>query len=137
MEKYPQYVHPNNAMKFISNDNGETFNLCHFWSNFEIADLRFWRSEAYTKYFEFLEAAGGFYYERWGDAPVHSLAVALFLDKDQIHWFDDIGYNHAPFNHCPTGEAHTRGRCWCDPKETFDWADYSCTGKWVDVMGGR
>ncbi len=33
------------------------------WSNFEIADLNFWRSEPYMKYFEFLEAKGGFYYE--------------------------------------------------------------------------
>lgn len=33
------------------------------WSNFEIGDLRFWRGEAYMKYFEHLDAAGGFYYE--------------------------------------------------------------------------
>ena len=33
------------------------------WSNFEIASLEFWRSEAYSKYFDFLEATGGFYYE--------------------------------------------------------------------------
>lgn len=33
------------------------------WSNFEIGDMDFWRSEAYTKYFEFLESKGGFYYE--------------------------------------------------------------------------
>lgn len=33
------------------------------WSNFEIADMNFWRSEAYTKYFDHLEATGGFYYE--------------------------------------------------------------------------
>ena len=32
------------------------------WSNFEIADLEFWRSEAYTKYFEYLDSTGGFYY---------------------------------------------------------------------------
>ena len=33
------------------------------WSNFEIADMDFWRSEAYSKFFEFLEKKGGFYYE--------------------------------------------------------------------------
>jgi hypothetical protein len=33
------------------------------WSNFEIADMDFWRSEAYTKFFEYLENTGGFYYE--------------------------------------------------------------------------
>lgn len=33
------------------------------WSNFEIASMDFWRGEAYTKYFEYLDATGGFYYE--------------------------------------------------------------------------
>jgi hypothetical protein len=51
---------------------------CHFWSNFEIGDLDFWRGEAYSAYFDHLEAAGGFYYERWGDAPVHSIGASLF-----------------------------------------------------------
>ena len=35
------------------------------WSNFEIADLDFWRGEAYTKFFEYLDRTGGFYYEVW------------------------------------------------------------------------
>jgi alpha 1,2-mannosyltransferase len=55
------------------------YNLCHFWSNFEIASLDFYRSEVYRKYFQYLDSTGGFFYERWGDAPVHSLAVSLFL----------------------------------------------------------
>ena len=33
------------------------------WSNFEIADMDFWRSEAYQAYFDYLESKGGFYYE--------------------------------------------------------------------------
>jgi alpha 1,2-mannosyltransferase len=33
------------------------------WSNFEIGDLDFWRGEAYSKFFEFLDEKGGFYYE--------------------------------------------------------------------------
>lgn len=42
---------------------------CHLhrildWTNFEIGDLDFFReSEGYNKYFEHLDAAGGFYYE--------------------------------------------------------------------------
>lgn len=88
--------------------------LYSVWSNFEIADMDFWRSEAYMKFFEYLEATGGFYYEvtlsisslfvfaeyaqRWGDAPVHSIAAALFARKDQLHFFKDIGkLGHMPF----------------------------------------
>jgi hypothetical protein len=33
------------------------------WSNFEIADMDFWRSEAYQEFFDHLESKGGFYYE--------------------------------------------------------------------------
>jgi hypothetical protein len=33
------------------------------WSNFEIADMDWFRGEAYQKYFDFLEKKGGFYYE--------------------------------------------------------------------------
>ena len=71
-------------MGFLSNTGGDTYNLCHCkifyffclswrpsltsihtidWSNFEIADMNFWRGEAYTAFFEFLEKTGNFYYE--------------------------------------------------------------------------
>jgi hypothetical protein len=33
------------------------------WSNFEIADMDFWRGEAYTAFFDHLDKTGGFYYE--------------------------------------------------------------------------
>ncbi|CAG8768090.1 14989_t:CDS:2, partial [Acaulospora colombiana] len=98
---HPEYLPEDNAMKFISDDDGLTFNLCH-------SDMDFWRSEPYMKYFEFLDEKGGFYYERWGDAPVHSLGVALFAHKDQLHWFNEIGYRHDLLQHCPQGDLHTK-----------------------------
>jgi len=130
MEQYPQYLTEGNALKFLSDDGGQTYNRCHFWSNFEIADLDLWRSEAYMKFFEFLDQKGGFYYERWGDAPVHSIGAALFAKKEQIHFFEDIGYKHNPFIHCPQGASHAKGKCWCDVKENFDYEWYSCTNKY-------
>lgn len=88
--------------------------------------MEFWRGEAYTAYFNWLESKGGFYYEvlytfvsarlsltilqRWGDAPVHSIAAALFLRKEQIRFFDDIGYRHEFLQHCPTGETRIKGK---------------------------
>jgi len=81
MKEHPDLMPKDNALGFVSDDGGETYNKCHFWSNFEIGDLNFWRGEAYTKFFEFLDSKGGFYYERWGDAPVHSIGAALFAHK--------------------------------------------------------
>lgn len=130
----PHLVEPDNAMSFLSDDGGETYNRCHFWSNFEIGDLDFWRGEAYTKFFDFLDEKGGFYYERWGDAPVHSIGASLFAKKEQIHFFNDIGYRHEPFQHCPQGDAHKRGKCWCDESANFDYEWYSCLKKYDRVF---
>jgi alpha 1,2-mannosyltransferase len=104
--------------------------------------MEFWRSEAYMKFFEYLDSQGGFYYEvstntlsflfslrlvfqRWGDAPVHSIAAALFRPKDQIHFFHDIGYEHHPYNHCPLEEKTWRnGRCSCGRRQSFGMTFY-------------
>ena len=66
------------------------YNGNHFWSNFEIADFRFFRGQQYTDYFDLLDRSGGFFYERWGDAPVHSIAVGAFLQPHEVHYFGGI-----------------------------------------------
>jgi alpha 1,2-mannosyltransferase len=83
LKSHPDYLAESNAMGFISDNGGEEYNLCHceypipiqpanartdiayfaVWSNFEIADMDFWRAPAYTAYVDYLEASGGFYYE--------------------------------------------------------------------------
>ncbi|KAL4447698.1 hypothetical protein ABPG75_004917 [Micractinium tetrahymenae] len=87
---------------------------CHFWSNFEIGRLSFFRSAAYRSFFAHLDAAGGFFYERWGDAPVHTLAAAALLDRSRVLWASDIGYKHGSWAHCPLDPA-SRPRCDCSP----------------------
>lgn len=64
MKEHPDMIPKNNLMNFVSNDNGKNYNLCHFWSNFEIADLKFLRSPEYTAFFDYLDKSGGFFYER-------------------------------------------------------------------------
>ena len=91
MKEHPEHIDGDNAMSFLSDDGGKTYNKCHFWSNFEIGNLDFWRGKAYTDFFNKLDHDGGFFYERWGDAPVHSIGASLLLPKDQIHFFNDIG----------------------------------------------
>ena len=58
--------------------------------------------------------------QRWGDAPVHSIAAALFAKKEQIHFWDEIGYEHNPYTHCPQKEeAWKRGKCSCSQQKSF------------------
>jgi alpha 1,2-mannosyltransferase len=80
MKEYPHLIEKDNMMSFLSDTYGNFYNLCHCerflsasarrpdcddsdWSNFEIADMDFWRSDAYTEFFNFLDRKGGFYYE--------------------------------------------------------------------------
>lgn len=79
----------------------EEYNLCHFWSNFEIARTSLFTSKLYQDYFDHLDKSGGFIMERWGDAPIHSLAVGMMLSSNEIHYFRDIGYKHSTLGHCP------------------------------------
>jgi hypothetical protein len=44
--------------------SGDEWNLCHYWSNFEIADMEFFRSPQYRNFFAYLDSKGGFYTER-------------------------------------------------------------------------
>ena len=118
------------------------------FNNFEIADMDFWRGEAYTAFFNYLDRNGGFYYQvcpspllvdmnradptdfffvyeqRWGDAPVHAIGASLFGAKDGVHFFREIGYEHYPFTHCPQGDMWERGRCSCEQERNFGmWKD--------------
>lgn len=43
---------------------GEKYNMCHFWSNFEIAKLSWFRSKEYNDFFEMMDRSGGFWMER-------------------------------------------------------------------------
>ncbi|KAI9794372.1 MAG: alpha 1,2-mannosyltransferase 2.4.1 [Peltula sp. TS41687] len=153
MKEHPEHIAKDNSMEYVSDDGGQSYNHCHFglaqsrqdsisnhaiiqWSNFEIGNLDWLRSQAYLDYFNSLDQDGGFFYERWGDAPVHSIAAALMLNKNEIHFFDDIAYFHVPFTHCPTSEQkRLENKCHCSPKENFDWKAYSCTARYFDING--
>ncbi|SPO22017.1 probable KRE2 - alpha-1,2-mannosyltransferase [Ustilago trichophora] len=143
-EKNAEWLAPNNLFGFVTDNNGRGYNKCHFWSNFEIADMDFYRSPAYLSFFDHLDKAGGFFYERWGDAPVHSIGAALLLDKSEFHYFDNVGYLHAPILHCPKTPKqnplapHTgRMRCYCAHESSFSFDDghQSCLYNFLEVNG--
>ena len=150
MREHPEHLPSNNAIDFVSDNYGETYNRCHFWSNFEIGSLDFYRSKAYIDFFDTLDKAGGFYYERWGDAPVHSIGAAILLKKEELHFFYDIGYRRKswpapakvsltplpdnPFPHCPAAGVQA-GKCHCNPGDTFDHNGYSCSNRYDRIFG--
>ncbi|VEU20648.1 DEKNAAC101606 [Brettanomyces naardenensis] len=109
-----------NLLDFISDDNGRSYNMCHFWSNFEIANLTLWRDPMYENFVDHLDHAGGFFYERWGDAPVHSIGASMILRPEQVHVFGNIAYKHTVAGTCPLDDdLFKRARCTCNPRG--DW----------------
>jgi alpha 1,2-mannosyltransferase len=54
-----------------------------------------------------------FYKCRWGDGPVRSIAAAMFLKREDIHFFNEIGYNHDSIKHCPFKKSLIKN-CSCD-----------------------
>lgn len=134
-----KYINPNGAFQWLLENQQNPkknivtggYSTCHFWSNFEIGDMDFFRGEAYSNWFKFLDSTGNFYYERWGDAPVHSMGLALFADKKDIHWFRDVGYFHDPYVNCPNN-ANTDG---CKEGQFSRWghlSDQNCMASWID-----
>ncbi|CAK7913194.1 alpha-1,2 mannosyltransferase Ktr1p [[Candida] anglica] len=138
LKKNNGLISKKNMYNFVTDDNGDTYNLCHYWSNFEIGDLEFYRSKdsPYEKYFQYLDKAGGFFYERWGDAPVHSIAMSLFVPSDKIYHFANTGYYHKPNQGCPVDEFVRQDlQCDCNPRKDFTFHKFSCTRKYYKVKG--
>ncbi|MCJ1321437.1 hypothetical protein MMC15_006782 [Xylographa vitiligo] len=110
---HPELVHPEADLDWLLDPhNSGDYNNCQFFSNFEVGNLNYFRGEANEKYFDWLDRGGGFYYERFGDAPIHTLSVAMFVPKSEIWFFRDVGYQHDINRHCPPHSAH---RCSCEP----------------------
>jgi hypothetical protein len=67
---HPQLIHPEADLNWLLDpQTGGEYNNCQFFSNFEIGSLNFWRDEPNEAYFNWLDKAGGLFYERYGDAP--------------------------------------------------------------------
>jgi len=71
-----------------------------FYNNFEISALSLWTSQQYQDYIDYIDLLGGVYYQRWGDAPIKTIAVTLFLRKEETHLFN-VSYFHQGFKSNP------------------------------------
>lgn len=123
-----------NLSKFVFDPKGG-YTLCHFWTNFEIGSLDLLRSDNYMALFNFLDHKGGFYYERWGDAPVRTIILSLLMKRGEIKRLKDWAYEHPPYIQCPqpkSFDSFCRKRCSCDPQQDFTNVWFSCA-TWFDA----
>jgi alpha 1,2-mannosyltransferase len=67
------------------------------YNNFEVSHMSLWKDAMWDKYMNAINEGGGIYLKRWGDAPIHTIAISFLLTIKQVHAFTDIGYRHDPF----------------------------------------
>ena len=65
-----------------------------FYNNFEISSVSFWRSRMYREFVREVDINGGIFRQRWGDASVKTIGLAVLVPPDKIQQFDTIGYRH-------------------------------------------
>jgi len=68
-----------------------------FYNNFEISHKSVWEGPVWEAWKRTVTQSKNVYLRRWGDAPIHTIAAAIMLRKDQLHAFKDIPYRHLPF----------------------------------------
>jgi hypothetical protein len=87
-------IEPTFLHKFTPNGS---WDRSYYYTNFEISNLNFWRSDEFMNYFNYLDMSGGIYKHRWGDHVIHLLAIAMFMPEDKVYRFSDISYQHKEF----------------------------------------
>eukprot|EP01062_Namystynia_karyoxenos_P055840 TRINITY_DN4684_c9_g1_i1.p2 TRINITY_DN4684_c9_g1~~TRINITY_DN4684_c9_g1_i1.p2 ORF type:complete len:538 (+),score=146.12 TRINITY_DN4684_c9_g1_i1:110-1615(+) len=89
--RHADYVFPTSCRLSVKREKCR-FPHPMFWTNFEVLDLNFWRSEPVMQFLE--STHRGVFYERWGDAPIRAAAVALFASPKQVVHLNYFAYTH-------------------------------------------
>jgi hypothetical protein len=64
-----------------------------YYNNFEIVDIKRYYNDQIREISQKIHESGGIYHWRWGDAPIRTILVSIFL-PDEVMEFD-IDYEHA------------------------------------------
>ncbi|KAJ9068885.1 hypothetical protein DSO57_1024209 [Entomophthora muscae] len=124
------------GVSFISEDKGMTYNGCHFQTAMELGAFSTFQNTHYLEYFDKLDKTGGFFYERWGDGPVKTMYLSKFKSLNDIHFFDNIGFNKLPYRHCPPDDGVV-SRCFCNAEDNQDFKLNSCNKRFLDLLKAR
>ncbi|GME85396.1 unnamed protein product [Ambrosiozyma monospora] len=138
---HPEFKDDNAALGFVQYDRHSHsvidghFNLCHYWTESEIVNLSFLKSREYGEFFDLLESSGNFFYERWSDGVVRTMAVSFLVGDDQILYLSDVrGFNQENeydykqgTQSCPVdAEVRTKFHCNCNVKTDMTFKKWSC-----------
>ncbi|ODQ70306.1 hypothetical protein LIPSTDRAFT_74562 [Lipomyces starkeyi NRRL Y-11557] len=121
----------NNLASFVTDDGGLTYNLCHVWSNFEIADLDIFRSEQYQAYFN-LWMPPETSFMRGGEMHLYTPFMWPWCCYNHLRscFWIPLGTTISRIRHVRTMKgARKVNRCLCDSKEDWNWHTWNSCGK--------
>ena len=65
-----------------------------FYNNFEMARMDVFTAIGYQNYINYIDQLGGTYHNRWGDAPIKSLGVSIFVPRNKTRRISGVTYYH-------------------------------------------
>lgn len=69
------------------------WDLGMIYNNFFTANISWWMQPKVQLWLHFLEHTNGYHKFRWGDAPVHTITLGMFMPKNEVLVFG-FPYNH-------------------------------------------
>ncbi len=81
--------------QFVFHDS--KYNLRCIYTNFEVLDLSIFEDKSINDFVDLIVKSNNIFNFRWGDAPLRTIMISLFLDKNQIVRFTKIDYRHQLF----------------------------------------
>ncbi len=98
------YLKPSAALHQTQTGWFGRYSLAIFFTNFAIANVSLFHDHPLMRaWLHTVDRNGGIYRYRWGDAPVHTLALTQFLERDQIVRLRYFGYIHRCEYVCASG----------------------------------
>ena len=65
-----------------------------YYTNFEVGNLRWFRAKGWQRYFAAIDATGGIWRRRWGDAPIRWLGLQYLLKPEEMYCLKKMKYFH-------------------------------------------
>ncbi|CUM67750.1 uncharacterized protein PRCAT00005455001 [Priceomyces carsonii] len=115
-----QFLLDDSVADSISSDNEVEwkYKSCSINSEFEIVNVKFFRSKQYQHFFNFIDHINGIYYENWREPAIKTIAVSVFLESKSVKFFDDLAVliPALGIGNCPSNvDVYLKNKCVCNP----------------------
>jgi len=80
-----------------------------FFTNFFVSRVDWWLQPEVKRLLDAIDASGGIFRHRWGDAPIQTIALRLLADARRVSWLPMDYYHVSTMDHILADGSHTDG----------------------------